>query len=79
MIVDSVGRNPLQYTLHSGRIDGATQLAVQGATNVQTQRAGKWKSLAFMVYVKAGGEGAESISQALTQYIREVGYRKIEV
>ena len=68
VIVDGVGMDPLQYALHSGRIGGATQLAAQGATNVQIQRAGKWKSLAFMVYVRAGGEGADFVSQALTQH-----------
>ena len=39
VIVGGVGRDPLQYALHSGRIGGATQLATQGATNVQIQRA----------------------------------------
>ena len=68
VIIGGVGRDPLQYALHSGRIGGATQLAAQGATNVQIQRAGRWKSLAFMVYVRAGGEGAEFVSQALTQH-----------
>ena len=66
VIVGGVGRDPLQYALHSGRIGDATQLAAQGATNVRIQRAGRWKSLAFMVYVRAGGEGAEFVSQALT-------------
>ena len=68
VIVGGVRRDPLQYALHSGRIGGATQLAPQGATNVQIQRAGRWKSLAFMVYVRAGGERAEFVSQALTQH-----------
>ena len=68
MIAGGVGRDPLQHALHSGRISGATQLAAQGATNVQIQRAGRWKFLAFMVYVRAGGEGAEIVSQALTQH-----------
>ena len=35
MIVGGVGRYHLQYALHSGRIGGATQLAAQGATNIQ--------------------------------------------
>ena len=68
VIAGGVGVDPLQYALHSGRIGGATQLAAQGATNVQIQRAGRWKSLAFMVYVRAGGEGADFVSQALTQH-----------
>ena len=69
VIVGGVGRDPLQYVLHSGRIGGATQLAAQGDTNVQIQRACRWKSLAFMVYVRAGGEGSEFVSQALTQHM----------
>ena len=66
MILGGVRRDPLQYALHSGRIGGATQLAAQPATNVQTQRAGRWKPLAFVVYVRAGGKGAEFVSQVLT-------------
>ena len=68
IIVGGVGRDYVQYDLHSGRIEGATQLACQGATDVQIQRASKWKSLAFMVCVRAGEEGAEFVSQALMHY-----------
>lgn len=66
-MVSSLGRDPAQYALHSGRIGGATQLAAQGASDIQIQRAGRWKSLAFMVYVRAGGEGAEFVSEALSR------------
>ncbi|CAN0428474.1 unnamed protein product, partial [Scytosiphon promiscuus] len=31
---------------------GATHLASQGASEIQIQRAGRWKSSAFMVYGK---------------------------
>ena len=41
MIADGTERDPFQYALHSGRIGGATQPAAQGATVVQTQRAGR--------------------------------------
>ena len=37
VIVGGVGRDPLPYALHSGRIGGATQSAAQGTTNVQIQ------------------------------------------
>ena len=43
-----VGANPEDFALHSGRIGGATQLAKQGASVIQIQRAGRWKSGAFM-------------------------------
>ena len=45
VIVRGVGRDSLQYELHSGRIGGAPQLAAQGATIDQIQRADRWKSL----------------------------------
>ena len=66
LLVTSVGRNPEEFALHSGRIRGATHLASQGASEIQIQRAGRWKSSAFMVYVRAGGEGAKFVSHALT-------------
>ena len=62
-----VGANPEDFALHSGRIGGATQLAKQGASVIQIQRAGRWKSGAFMTYVRAGGEGANNVSNALAR------------
>lgn len=69
-MVERSGGDPQQYALHSGRIGGATQLAKQGASAIQIQRAGRWKSSAFMAYVKAGGEGSNHVSQALTEWER---------
>ena len=66
-MVSSLGRDPMQYALHSGRIGGATQLAAQGASDIQIQTAGRWKSLAFMGYAEAGGEGADFVSEVLTR------------
>lgn len=67
MMVASAGRNPAQFALHSGRIGGATQLAAQGMSELQIQRAGRWKSRAFMVYVREAGEGAQKVSAALAR------------
>lgn len=67
MMVGFSGRNPSEFALHSGRIGGATQLAAQGMTELQIQRAGRWKSRAFMVYVREAGEGAKKVSEALTK------------
>lgn len=67
MMVASAGKNPAQYALHSGRIGGATQLAAQGMSELQIQRAGRWKSRAFMVYVREAGEGAKEVSAALAK------------
>ena len=61
------GKDPMQYALHSGRIGGATKLAAQEASPLQIQRAGRWKSQAFMTYVRAEGEGTQFVSEALTR------------
>ena len=67
-LLGSLGNDPQQFALHSEIIGGATRLARCGATAIQIPRAGRWKSTAFMVYVKAlGGEGAEFMSRALTR------------
>ena len=63
----SAGKNPAQFALHSGRIGGATKLAAQGMPELQIQRAGRWKSRAFMVYLRDAGEGAQKVSAALTR------------
>jgi len=67
LMVGSSGRDPMQFALHSGRIGGATQLASQGISELQIQRAGRWKSRAFMTYVREAGEGANSVSVALAK------------
>ena len=67
MMAASAGKNPAQFALHSGRIEGATKLAAQGMSELQIQRAGRWKSRAFMVYVRDAGEGAQKVSAALTR------------
>ena len=66
-MVGSSGRDPMQFALHSGRIGGGTQLASQGISELQIQRAGRWKSRAFMTYVREAGEGANSVSAALAK------------
>ena len=67
MMVACTGSNPAHFALHSGRIGGATQLAAQGMSELQIQRAGRWKSRAFMVYIREAGEGAEMVSAALAR------------
>lgn len=36
-------RDPKQYALHSGIIGGGTQLAVQGASDIQIPKEGRWE------------------------------------
>ena len=47
LMVGCSGRGPMQFALHSGRIREATQLAAQGISESQIQRAGRWKSRAL--------------------------------
>ena len=67
LMIGSSGRDPAQYALHSGRIGEETQLAAQGAPELHIHRAGRWKSRAFMTYVREAGEGAASASAALAK------------
>ena len=69
MMAASAGKNPARFALHSGRIGEATKLAAQGISELEIQRAGRWKSRAFMAYVRDAGEGAQKVSAALTKEV----------
>lgn len=58
MLVGSTGREP---------IGGTTHFTAEGCADIQTQRAGHWKPLALMVNVRARGERAEIVLQALVR------------
>ena len=70
MMAASAGKNPAHFALHSGRIGGATKLAAQGISELQIQRAGRWKSRTFMVFMRGAGGGAQKVSAAF----RREGY-----
>ncbi|CAN0574615.1 unnamed protein product [Ectocarpus sp. 12 AP-2014] len=72
LMVESAGLNPAHFALHSGRIGAATQMAARGLSEVQIQLAGRWKSRAFMVYVRQAGEGALAVSRALVQKVKYI-------
>ena len=67
LMIGCSGRDPMQFALHSGRIGEGTQLAAQGISELQIKRAGRWKSRAFVSYVREAGEGAEVVPAALAQ------------
>ena len=67
MMAASAGKNPAHFAFHSGRIGAATKLATQGMSELKIQRAGRWKSRAFMVYMRDAGEGARKVSPTLTR------------
>ena len=64
----SAGKNPDHFALHSGRVGGATKLASRaGKVRVAIQRAGRWKSRAFMIYMRDAEEGTQKVSATLTR------------
>ena len=63
-MVGSIGRDPVQFALHSGRMVGGTQLASSRISELSTERAGHWKPRAFITYAKEAGEGASCVSAA---------------
>ena len=67
LIVGCSGRDAMQFSLHSGRIEGGTKFAAQGISGLQIQRAGRCKSRAFMTFVREAGAGAEVVSAAFAQ------------
>lgn len=68
VMVASTGRDPAKFALHSERIGGATQLAAQGLSELQIQRAGRWKSRTYVHgYVREAGEGAKTVSAAVAR------------
>ena len=60
-------RDHTQFALHSGGIGGGAKLTAQGVSELQSQRAGKWNSKAFMAHVREAGERADVVSAALAQ------------
>ena len=47
-----VGLDPDVMSTHSLRIEGALALANRGVPNHVTQSTGRWKSLAFLAYIR---------------------------
>ena len=45
----------MQFALHPEESGGGGELAAQGTSKLQIQRAGRWKSRAFMTYVRRRG------------------------
>jgi hypothetical protein len=54
------------YTLHSGRIGGATALAAAGVADSAIMAAGRWKSDAYSRYIRPTRQGAAVAAKALT-------------
>jgi hypothetical protein len=53
------------FTLHSGRVGAATWLALQGASAAVIKAAGRWKSEAYLVYLRVVEEAHSMASDLL--------------
>lgn len=62
--VQALGFNSKEYGSHSLRIGGATTLALQGVQAHVIKSKGRWKSLAYQLYVRDNGEHEESVAKA---------------
>jgi hypothetical protein len=65
MLTELGVEHPEQYSGHSGRIGGATQLWEKGATMEMIMQAGRWKSDAFMKYIRNTIASAIRVSNTL--------------
>jgi hypothetical protein len=54
------------YTIHSGRIGGATALAAAGVADSAIMAAGRWKSDAYLRYIRPTRQDAAVAAKALT-------------
>jgi hypothetical protein len=53
-VASEMGLDPTRYRTHSLRIGGASMLAAAGRPDYEIQKLGRWKSLAFLEYIKVG-------------------------
>ncbi len=49
----SLGLDPSRYSSHSLRIGGASVMAAAGLPDYVIQLIGRWKSLAFLTYIRS--------------------------
>ncbi|CAM9698169.1 unnamed protein product, partial [Choristocarpus tenellus] len=56
-----------EYAVHSDRIGGVTRLANMGVTELVIQREGRWKSRAFMGYVRDNRRDPVLMSKGLAE------------
>lgn len=64
--------DPRHFSLHSGRIGGATRLAEMGVSEGVIRKEGRWRSDAFRVYVRANMEQPALVSRVLEARPREI-------
>jgi hypothetical protein len=58
--------DPSRFAMHSFRIGGASALASAGIPNYTIQNMGRWKSLAFLRYIRLSTKAYETALEAMT-------------
>jgi hypothetical protein len=53
-VAKEMGLDPSRYRTHSLRIGGASMMAAAGRPDYEIQKQGRWKSLAFLEYIRLG-------------------------
>ena len=60
-----MGLDPTRYRPHSLRIGGASMLAAAAVPDYVIQKQGRWKSLAFLDYIRSGKRSFELALSAM--------------
>jgi hypothetical protein len=60
-----MGLDPDRYRTHSLRIGGASMMAAAGRPDYEIQKQGRWKSLAFLEYIRLGRATFKSALDAI--------------
>ena len=64
-VAKEMGLDPDRYRTHSLRIGGASMMAAAGRPDYEIQKQGRWKSLAFLEYIRLGRETFKSALNAI--------------
>jgi hypothetical protein len=67
LVIAKLGLSPSDYSGHSFRRGGATSLAAAGVPAAMIKQMGRWKSLAYQVYIDNTKEEWAKASQAMSQ------------
>jgi len=64
-VARAMGLDPVRFRPHSLRIGGASMLAAAGVPDYVIQKQGRWKSLAFLEYIRLGKKTFEMALSAM--------------
>ena len=64
-VARDMGLDSNRYRTHSLRIGGASMMAAAGRPDYEIQKQGRWKSLAFLEYIRLGRATFKSALEAI--------------